>query len=123
MKKVIAIDFDGTIVTEAYPEIGEEIAGAIEGIKRLQGQGLCCILWTCRTDEHLDAAVSWLADRGIVMDYVNESNAEAVEYWGTNPRKIAAEIYIDDRSVGGFVGWETALKEIERYLSSAQPEE
>lgn len=123
MRKVIAIDFDGTIVTEAYPDIGEEIAGAIEGIKSLQSQGLCCILWTCRTGEYLDAAVSWLEDRGVTMDYVNESSDEAIVYWGSNPRKIAAEIYIDDRSVGGFVGWKKALKEIEKYLSSAQPGE
>ena len=122
-KPVIAIDFDGTIVTEAYPDIGQEIAGAIDSIKRIQELGAECVLWTCRSDQHLEDAVLWLSDRGVDLRYKNENTKEQMDYWKTNPRKIAADIYVDDRAVGGFKGWKNAIYEIEKYLSSVQPED
>jgi rhodanese-related sulfurtransferase len=123
LKTVIAIDFDGTIVTEMYPLVGEEIAGAIESIKRIQSHdNVECVLWTCRSGQQLDDATSWLADRGVHFRYVNCNTDEGIEYWKTNPRKIAASIYIDDKSVGGFVGWKKVIEEVELFLSSAEPE-
>ena len=46
MNPVIAVDFDGTIVTHRYPEIGTVIDGAFETLKDLKRNGftliLCC---------------------------------------------------------------------------------
>jgi len=122
-RKVIAIDFDGTIATEAYPSIGPEISGAIESIKRIQSLGAETILWTCRSGQQLEEAVSWLEERGVVFKYKNENTQDELDYWGTNPRKVAADKYIDDRIVGGFPGWQTIMPEIEQYLLSEQPED
>jgi len=122
LKTVIAIDFDGTVVTEAYPGIGDEIAGAIESIKSLQeNESVECVLWTCRGGRQLEEAVSWLEERGVFLNYINENTTEQMEHWDSNPRKIAASIYIDDRTIGGFKGWNYVMSEIEKYLSSAQP--
>ncbi len=53
---IIAVDFDGTIVEDAYPKIGEEIIFAFDTLKRLQSQGHRLILWTYRHGKRLDEA-------------------------------------------------------------------
>ena len=44
---VIAVDFDGTCVTHAFPKIGEDI-GAVPVLKRLVKAGHKIILYTMR---------------------------------------------------------------------------
>lgn len=41
MKKVIAIDFDGVLFTEAYPAVGMPIAPNINRAKMRRRTGLC----------------------------------------------------------------------------------
>jgi len=124
MRKVIAVDFDGTMVEEDhYPLIGPEIDGSVEGVIRLQELGFEAIIWTCRSGEPLELAKKWLEQRGLDITYFNENSREQVAHWGTDPRKIAAELYIDDRIVGGFPGWQKVIKEVERLLSSGELEE
>ena len=48
-KLIIAIDFDGTIVEDAYPKIGKPRIFAFETLKRLQEDGHRLILWTYRS--------------------------------------------------------------------------
>ena len=120
-KKVIAIDFDDTIAVDDYPGVGPEISGAIESIKEIQSLGVDTVLWTCRGGEPLDNALEWLRNRGVEFEFVNENTIAELDFWGTNPRKIAADIYIDDRVIGGFAGWTRTLEEI-RSLMSAVPE-
>lgn len=69
---IIAIDFDGTICQNEYPEIGDPIPLAIESIKELKERGHDLILWTCRQGELLDDAVKWCKEHGIPFDLVNE---------------------------------------------------
>ncbi|MBT5188196.1 MAG: hypothetical protein HOM01_15415 [Kordiimonadaceae bacterium] len=116
-KKVIAIDFDGTIVHESYPEIGEAIEGAVESIRRIKELGAEIVIWTCRTNEQLGDARHWLVSMGIPFDFINENTTTELEHWGTDPRKVAADRYIDDRIIGGFPGWEKVMRHLEVYLS------
>jgi hypothetical protein len=58
------------------------------------------IMWTCRVDDRLKEAVSWCATQGLWFDYVNENPPEQTVYFGTDPRKIYADVYIDDRARG-----------------------
>lgn len=44
---LIAVDFDGTVVTHAYPEIGDD-AGAVAVLKELTDNGCRLILYTMR---------------------------------------------------------------------------
>jgi hypothetical protein len=99
----IAIDFDNTIVKTAVPyDILGEVDFAIETIKELHANGHTLLLWTCRTDENLDAAKSHLAFLGIenLFHAFNENDPFLIERWSNDCRKIGADIYIDDKSFG-----------------------
>lgn len=102
---VIAVDFDGTIVTHEYPRIGKPIPFAIETLKRLQQEGHHqLLLWTCREGDLLQEAVDYCAAKGLEFYAVNsnfpEENANIVR-----ARKLEAELFIDDRNLGGIPDW------------------
>jgi len=102
--KIIAIDFDGTIVEHAYPKIGKEMMFAFATIKALEEKGHRLLLWTYREGSLLDEAVHYCEENGVVFYAVNESYpGERNE--AESPRKLNADIFIDDRNVGGFPGW------------------
>lgn len=103
-KLVIAIDFDGTIVEDAYPKIGKPRIFAFETMKRLQKDGHRLILWTYRCGSKLDDAVQFCKENGITFYAVNQSFPEE-KYDDKVSRKIYADIYIDDRNIGGVLGW------------------
>ena len=133
----IAIDFDGTIVEHRYPEIGREIPFAIETLKRLIKDGHKLILWTVREGELLQDAVAWCSAKGVhfykVNRYWDENDEE--EYLSSTSghhkysRKIKADLFIDDRNIGGLPEW-TAIYDIiskrisyEQYLRAQVKEE
>jgi len=97
MRKIIAVDFDGTLCTNNWPGIGSpnyEVLSYIIGQKHF---GARIILWTCRSGERLDAALKWCEEYGLKFDTVNENVPEAIELFGGDSRKIFAHEYIDDR--------------------------
>jgi hydroxymethylpyrimidine pyrophosphatase-like HAD family hydrolase len=102
--KVIAVDFDGTIVEHKYPEIGREMLFAFATLKALQQKGHKLILWTFRVGPHLTEAVQYCKKNGIEFYAVNKNYPEEV-YDHNTARKLNADIFIDDRNVGGFLGW------------------
>lgn len=95
---IIAVDFDGTLCSDNYPEIGNANMGLIERLKEMQLSGDQLILWTCRASERLEEALNWCRDHGLVFNAVNENVPEIIERWGNDSRKITADLYIDDRS-------------------------
>ena len=100
MSLIIAIDFDGTIVKDEFPEIGEMIPGAKENINKLKKEGYTIIIWTCRAGVKLAKAVLWLAENEIKYDYINQScKMNVAKYGGVDTRKIYANLYIDDRGL------------------------
>jgi hypothetical protein len=101
----IAVDFDGTIVEHRYPEIGKEIMFAFDTLKELQKQRHQLILWTYRTGKELEEAVEFCRENGIEFYAVNKSYPEEEfdEYYAS--RKIEADIFIDDRNIGGLPSW------------------
>ena len=102
--KTIAVDFDGTIVEHAYPRIGKEMLFACDTLKALQRKGHKLILWTFRDGDTLVEAVEFCKSKGIEFYAVNKSFPEE-EFDLSISRKISADIFIDDRNVGGFPGW------------------
>ena len=103
--KIIAVDFDGTIVEHKYPAIGNEMLFAFATLKALELKGHCLILWTYRQDGALEEAVEFCRKNGIIFYAVNENYpGETIE--GNYSRKINADIFIDDRNIGGFIGWD-----------------
>lgn len=97
--KIIAVDFDGTLCTDKYPEIGSPARGLINLLKSRKEAGDKLILWTCRVGERLQEAVGWCSQSGLEFDAVNENLPEMIEYFGQDTRKIHADVYIDDKAV------------------------
>lgn len=93
---IIAVDFDGTVVTHAYPSTGAD-AGAVPVLRELTGQGCRLILYTMRSGKLLDKAVKWFADRKIPLWAVNRNPEQ--QQWTESP-KIYADLYIDDAALG-----------------------
>ena len=97
VNKIIAVDFDGTIVAHAYPNIGREVPNAIRVLKKLQEQGTQLILWTMRSGDKLAEAVAFCEEKGITFWGINQNPAQSE--WTDSP-KAYAPIYIDDAALG-----------------------
>ena len=99
MRKAIAIDFDGCLCTEAYPEIGEPNWPVIQRAKQEQQAGAGLILWTVREGVPLQKALEACRRWGLTFDAVNESLPDWIKAYGNRPRKIGASEDWDDRAV------------------------
>lgn len=97
--KIIAVDFDGCLVTNKFPEIGDPINKTISRLKQEQANGAKVILWTNRRDKPLEDAVNFCKEQDIHLDAVNENLPEIIEAFGGDTRKVFANEYWDDRAV------------------------
>lgn len=116
---IISVDFDGTICDHAYPEVGELMEGAVETLKDFIAAGHVVILNTCREDEkrrpYLTEAVNFMKKNGVEFASVNTNRPED-EFRDKPGRKVFAELYIDDRNLGGLGTVELKSGEIYGYL-------
>lgn len=102
---IIAVDFDGTIVEHKYPRIGAEIPFAIDTLKKLQEERHRIILWTVREGDLLDEAIEYCRKRGLEFYAVNKDFPEEMPNDNKYSRKLKADIFIDDRNLGGLPDW------------------
>lgn len=103
---IIAVDFDGTIVTDKFPDIGSPIEDTVKLLKLYKGRGDKLILWTCRTGTALMEAVDFCRwDLGLEFDAINDNLPEIQEVWGQNCRKVYADVYIDDKAYHDIMDW------------------
>ena len=100
---VINVDFDGTVVKFAYPEIGADV-GAVPVLKRLVAEGHQLILFTMRgnkrvgdTRDTLAEAVNWFKEHGIPLYGIQTNPTQAK--WTDSP-KSHAQLMIDDAAIG-----------------------
>ena len=118
---VIAVDFDGTIVEHRYPEIGNEIPFATETLKMLIADHHKLILWSVREGKLLDEAVEWCRERGVEFYAVNrdypEERKDANQHFS---RKLKADLFIDDRNLGGLPDWGTIYMMIKNHRKYAE---
>ena len=115
---VIAVDFDGTIVEHQYPSIGKELPFAIETLKKLASEGHRLILWTVREGKYLDDAVEFCRSHGLEFYAINRDYPE--EKYENNhhfTRKLKADLWIDDRNLGGLPDWGTIYEMIHHRLT------
>lgn len=96
-RKIIAVDFDGTLCSNKWPEIGQSNLKLIQHLKDEKKKGSAIILWTCRTKDALTEAVAWSLDKGLSFDAANDNIQEIKESFDGESRKIFATEYIDDR--------------------------
>jgi hypothetical protein len=115
---IIGVDFDGTIVEDKFPEIGAEIPFATDTLKMLIKDRHRVILWTVREGKYLEDAVNWCRERGVEFYAVNRDYPE--ETVNNNQffsRKIKADVWIDDRNLGGLPDWGTIYRMVSRHKS------
>lgn len=96
----IAVDFDGCLFENRWPDIGEPNEPLIECLKQLEQSGKAeLILWSCREGARLSEAVAACERQDLKFVAINENSPRLIELWGTDPRKVGADLYIDDRAL------------------------
>jgi hypothetical protein len=120
----INIDFDGTVVTHDFPNVGKSI-GAERVLKRLTDAGHQLILFTMRanrdkkkdpvdpiikdvTGKFLDDAVNWFKKNDIPLYGINTNPTQI--NWTTSPKSYA-ELMIDDSALGCPLKYDLSLSE------------
>lgn len=117
---IIAIDFDGTVVEHQFPEIGDPLPGAIETLKALQTAGHTLIIWTYRELQQFTDVYSWITEHvdidedRLAVNRTDPREMAALRKQDIRPHRILcdhslevyADLYIDDRNLGGFPGWD-----------------
>ncbi|MCS2460065.1 hypothetical protein NXV09_03435 [Parabacteroides distasonis] len=115
---IIAVDFDGTIVEHKYPAIGRELPFAIETLRKLQSDRHKLILWTVREGGLLEEALSFCRERGLEFYAVNRDYPEEERDRNNHfSRKLKADVFIDDRNLGGLPDWGTIYEMVTKGLS------
>ena len=109
---IIAVEFVGTIVEHIYPQIGNEIPFATATIRKLIEEQHQVVLWTVRKGKLLEEAVNWCKERGVEFYAVNKNFPEEVVEGNDGFCKINADIFIDDRNLGGIPNWGNIYKMI-----------
>ncbi|MRI64648.1 hypothetical protein EDM00_11720 [Ornithobacterium rhinotracheale] len=103
---IIAIDFDGTIAVSKFPEILGLQFNAKKYIQKLKEDGHYIIINTCRSGDNLTNAINFLLEQGVPFDRVNDNSPENLrQYNSANTRKVYADVYVDDKQVGGLPLW------------------
>jgi guanylate kinase len=123
----IAVDFDGTIVEQEYPNIGNFLPNSKYVINYLYNRGHTILINTCRANSHAENAKNYLIQKGFLFDFFNENDEKLIERYGTDTRKVSADVYIDDKNLNdlalktivGIDGynemlWGVALEQFER---------
>lgn len=115
-RKILAIDFDGTIVDDCFPDVGNLKPGAKEAINDLYDAGFKVIIWTCRSGVNLLKAVEFLAKEGVKYHHINQSCPDNVKLYGCDTRKVYADIYVDDKGLLQLPHWIEIKAMIEQRL-------
>jgi guanylate kinase len=94
---IVSVDYDSTIVADEYPKIGEALPNAKEVMQYLFDRGHELIINSCRTGEAEKQMVGWLRYHKYPYDWVNKNSPRMIKKYGTDTRKISADIHIDDK--------------------------
>lgn len=102
---IIAVDFDKTLHLGEFPAIGIQVPNAKKVMQQLKRDGHYLIIWTCREGIDLTNAVNWLLENEIPFSRINDHKPHTAEQYGYVARKVYADIYIDDKQIGGLPSW------------------
>jgi len=91
---IIAVDFDGTLYKDNLVNVN-----LINRLKADQRNGNIVILWTCRDGHRLGEAVRILYEQGFKPNYINQNAPHIIKQLKYDPRKIVADVYIDDKAI------------------------
>lgn len=91
---IFAVDFDDTLMINGEPNVR-----LFQVLRQQQAAGSRIILNTCRAGKRLQEAVVFCQKNGLRLNAVNDNIPETIMKLGYNPRKIFADVYIDDKAV------------------------
>ncbi len=118
MTLVLAIDFDGTIADTDYPKIHGLKDNAKEKINALYAEGHTIIIHSCRVNQPAEMMKAFLDEQGILYHYINENAPDRIQTYGSDTRKISADLYIDDHNIGCTdINWLVIYDEVQIYLN------
>ena len=115
-KLVLAIDFDGTIATINFPEVGEIRKDAAKYIRKLYREGHHIVINTCRSGKAEGLAEDFLKAHDIPYHYINSNLPELIVEYKQDCRKISADYYIDDKCLMGLPSWQVIYELIQGKL-------
>jgi len=125
---ILAIDFDLTIVySHPFPKIQGLRSGVKKYINKLYDQGYYIIIWTCRTDNEITndqtEAIEYLKKNGVMYHEINTNHYALKNCFKNDCRKIAADMYIDDKGLWlfGLPRWSILYKLIKWKSKFARP--
>lgn len=117
----ISIDYDDTIVYQDFPNAGTIKPNAVKVINRLHEEGHQIMIWTCRVGERFDIAMNYLKEQGIKFHIANVNHPDIIAKFGEDTRKMFADIYIDDKQLGGIPDdWDVIYELIIKQLKTAK---
>lgn len=101
---IIAVDFDGILVEDQFPEIGSPKEEMVVLVRQLIATGYEVVLWTSRTDARLAEAVEWCIANGLRFSAINDqapsNKAKYQHIYPHGTRKVYADLYVDDHNIG-----------------------
>lgn len=120
-QQTIVLDWDGTVVHEQWPGMGDWLPGAQDGIRRLLDAGYRVQIHSCRLHSYeTDGKTKrnqgdWLAEFGSVKRRLMDAGLETVEICLDD--KPPARVYLDDRAVRFEGNWRKAVRDVLRAAS------
>jgi len=109
--KIVAIDFDSTIshcpAWKGVGVFGKPIVNAKWALERLKDMGALVVIYTTRREIPLVAA--YMKENDLPYDYINFSPRNVEQK--LSDKKIAADIYIDDRNIAFRGEWKDTFLE------------
>lgn len=123
-KMIVLIDFDGTIVDNCFPLLGDLKENVVDAIKFIHDDLNCeTILWTCRSGKYLDEAINVCVQNNIPIDYVNENSPTMIKLFPENDcRKVYGDIVIDDHNIDAKIDWFSFVLKIIDYKNEHSDE-
>lgn len=124
-KMPICVDFDNTIVIDAFPQVGPPVPYALDVLKRWSAYGAGIVLTTMRSEQQLDDAVLYLRQNGLELYGIQKDPFQ--DEWTTSP-KCNGIFCVDDRNIGcplieiegnKVVDWKTIMEQYNSVILNA----
>jgi len=114
---IVAVDFDGTIVEESFPEIGQLKPKVLDVVNTLHELGVRWIIWTCRGNVpdpnngrvYVNEMKEFLDKLKFPYEKINE-NVDGMDF--VTSRKIYYDYLIDDKLLNGEINWNNIYSEL-----------
>ena len=111
-EKIAIIDFDGTICTFAFPEVGTLQPDAREALLKLKELGYQIHIHSCRTATYWNRGSNERNRQIALVHNFMENNDLPYDKLILDTDKPVAELYIDDRGIGYRGNWLDVIRQV-----------